>query len=73
MERTNHEATNAGTDNSISGFTATQKESDAPNHGRDVRMKLFTSKTDMELMVHQCETEKLISVPVQYVAVEVEQ
>ena len=36
-------------------------------------MKIFTPETDVALMVHPCETENLFSVPVNYVAVEVEQ
>ena len=36
-------------------------------------MKIFTPKMDVALMVHPCETENLINVPVDYIAVEVEQ
>ena len=71
MARSSHEANNAGTDHSISGFAATQKETDALNHGGDVSMEI--PETAVELMGHQCATDKLISVPVKYVAVEVEQ
>ena len=73
MCKNNHEATNVGTNTSVSRFTTTQKETDALNHGGDVSMTIFTPKTDVVLMVHPCEMENLISVPVDYAAMEVEQ
>ena len=63
----NHEASNAATNQLILGSIVTQKETDALNEGENLSMNVATSET-----VHPCETENLISVPVDYVCVEVE-
>ena len=69
----NHEANNAATDQLILGSIVTQKKNDASNKGEILSMNIAASKNFASMMAHPCEIENLISVPVDYVCVEVEQ
>ena len=77
MGRNNHEdnykANNAVTDQLISGITDTQKETDASNDGEEAIINVVTPKTAASMMAHPCKTKNLISIPVDYVSLEVEQ
>ena len=69
----NHEVINAATDQLIMGSSVTQKETDASNEGEDLSMNVAASETVASMMVHPYETKNLISVPIDYVSVEVKQ
>ena len=77
MGRNNHEdnykANNAVTDQLILGITDTQKETDASNDGEEAIINVVTPKTAASMMAHPCKTKNLISIPVDYVSLEVEQ
>ena len=69
MGQDNQEGTAVLMDTIISGFSASQKETDLPNNEGDVRMKTFTPEIDAMKSAHSksCVTDNLISVPIDYV------
>ena len=69
MGQDNQEGTAVLMDTIISGFSASQKETDLPNNEGDVCMKTITPEIDAMKSVHSksCVTDNLISVPVDYV------
>ena len=69
----NHEDSNATTDQLILGSIVTQKETNASNEGEILSMNIDVSETVASMMAHQSETKNLVSVPIDYICVEVEQ
>lgn len=69
----NHKANNAVTDQLISRSIETQKETDASNEKEESSMNIVAPKTVASMMAHPCEIENMITLPVDYITVEVEQ
>ncbi|KAL0000200.1 hypothetical protein SO802_019802, partial [Lithocarpus litseifolius] len=68
-DKDNHAATAVLMDTLISGFTSSQKETDLTNNEGDVSMITISQETDALKTPQLCEMENLISVPVDYVSV----